>query len=164
MSTLISSPQLRSPLTTLGYLPHPLLPIGLDKVTSDLPVDESSVQGLALLVLELSKAFHFVAVFLFFEPFLSLNFKRQQHAPGFPPISLAVLLTFPQKISSFSSGMGLIFLTLGLIHLPHLSALEMLPASLSLLRPNSSSEHQACISNCLLVACPEAKRQCRVGY
>ena len=98
------------PLHNYAVLYHPGLPstpttplTGLDKVTSDLPVAESSVQGLVLLVLDLSKAFHFVALFLFFEPFLSLNFKRQQHAPGFPPISLAVHLTFPQKISSFSS-------------------------------------------------------------
>lgn len=56
-------------------------------------------------MLDLSKAFHSLALFLFFEPFLPLNFKRQQHAPGFPPISLSLSLhlIFPTGDPSFSS-------------------------------------------------------------
>lgn len=91
-------------------------------VTSDLPVAESSVQCLVLILLDPSKAFHCVVLFLFFEPFLLLNFKRQ-HAPGFPPLSLAAHLIFPQRvflpIPEWASSSPLV----GWVRLPQLNAI-----------------------------------------
>lgn len=70
-----------------------------------LPAAGSSVQCLVLILLDLCKAFHSVALLLFHKPFLPLNFKRQ-HAPGLPPISGCTSYFPTEDLSSSPSPSG----------------------------------------------------------